>query len=170
MSFLLQPWHILLVAVCAWSMSVSNRFIEFQNAQIDALLQKLGKKRLLLNDDQRRLLAVKAHAIGRKTLLELTTISPYTTLFVTMRSHFMFGSRELTMLYRSSSPYGALVVANAHRTFAFSVNRTRVIVHSGGLPGPCRPVASNSVSASILAVESGATMLTAGYKRSASSR
>ncbi len=32
------------------------------------------KKRLLLDDDQRRLLAVKAHAIGRKALREITTI------------------------------------------------------------------------------------------------
>ena len=33
-----------------------------------------GKKRILLSDDQRRLLAVKGKALGRKTLLELTTI------------------------------------------------------------------------------------------------
>jgi len=50
------------------------QIIEFQNAQIETLLKKLGKKRLLLDDTQRRLLAVKAHAIGRKALLELTTI------------------------------------------------------------------------------------------------
>ncbi|MCP4855009.1 MAG: hypothetical protein GY903_11005, partial [Fuerstiella sp.] len=51
-----------------------QQVIQFQNAQIEALLKKLGKKRLLLDDDQRRLLAVKAHAIGRKALLELTAI------------------------------------------------------------------------------------------------
>jgi len=51
-----------------------QQIIEFQNAQIDALLKQLGKKRLLLNDDQRRILAVKAHAIGLKALRELTTI------------------------------------------------------------------------------------------------
>lgn len=51
-----------------------QQIIEFQNAQIEALLKQLGKKRLLLNNDQRRLLAVKAHAIGLKALLELTTI------------------------------------------------------------------------------------------------
>ena len=51
-----------------------QQIIEFQNAQIEALLKKLGRKRLLLDNAQRRLLAVKAHAIGRKALLELTTI------------------------------------------------------------------------------------------------
>ncbi|MEO1999274.1 MAG: hypothetical protein ABGZ17_28855, partial [Planctomycetaceae bacterium] len=74
MSFLLQPWHILLAALCGMVNERQQQIIQFQNAQIEALLKKLGHKRLLLDDDQRRLLAVKAHAIGRKTLLELTTI------------------------------------------------------------------------------------------------
>ena len=38
------------------------------------MLKLLGKKRLLLTDDQRRVLAVKGHALGRKALLKLTTI------------------------------------------------------------------------------------------------
>ena len=71
---LLQPWHILLATLCGLVNQRQQQIIEFQNAQIEALLKKLGMKRLLLDEDQRRLLAVKAHAIGRKTLLELTTI------------------------------------------------------------------------------------------------
>jgi len=73
MPFLLQPWHILLAALCGMVNERQQQIIEFQNAQIEALLKKPGKKRLLLDDDQRRLLAVKAHAIGCKTLPELTT-------------------------------------------------------------------------------------------------
>ena len=80
MSLVLQPWHILLAALCGIVNQRQQQIIEFQNAQIEALLQKLGKKRLLLNDDQRRLLAVKAHAIGRKALLELTTIVTLDTI------------------------------------------------------------------------------------------
>ena len=38
------------------------------------MMKALGKKRLLLTDNQRRLLAVKGKAIGRKALLQLTTI------------------------------------------------------------------------------------------------
>jgi hypothetical protein len=34
-----------------------QQIIQFQNDQIEALLKKLGKKRLLLEDDQRRLRA-----------------------------------------------------------------------------------------------------------------
>jgi putative transposase len=74
MSFLLRPWHILLVTICGLINQRQEQIIEFQNAQIEALLNKLGRKRLLLDDKQRRLLAVKAHVIGRKALLELTTI------------------------------------------------------------------------------------------------
>ncbi len=74
MSFILQPWHILLACLCGMANQRQQQIIQFQNAQIETLLKKLGKKRLLLDDDQRRLLAVKAHAIGRKALLELTTI------------------------------------------------------------------------------------------------
>ena len=48
--------------------------IEFQNAQIRILMDKVGRKRLLLSDDPRRVLAAKGKAIGRRALVELTTI------------------------------------------------------------------------------------------------
>lgn len=74
MSVLLQPWHILPACLCGPVNQRQQQIIEFQNTQVEALLTKLGKKRILLDDNQRRLLAVKVHAIGRKTLDELTTI------------------------------------------------------------------------------------------------
>ena len=67
MPFLFQPWHSLLAALCGMVNERQRQIIEFQNAQIEAVLRQLAKKRLLLNDDQRRLLVVKAHAIGRNT-------------------------------------------------------------------------------------------------------
>jgi putative transposase len=74
MNLILQPWHLVLVALSAWMNQRQQQIIEFQNAEIEALLKKLGQKRVLLTDDQRRLLAVKGKAIGRKALMELTTI------------------------------------------------------------------------------------------------
>ena len=74
MSFILQPWHIQLAALCGQTNQRQQQIIEFQNAQIEALLKMLGKKRLLLDHDRRSLLAVKAHAIGRKALRECTTV------------------------------------------------------------------------------------------------
>ncbi len=91
MSFLLEPWHILLAALCGTVNERQQQIIQFQNAQIEALLKKLGKKRLLLDDDQRRLLAVKGHAIGRKALLELTTIVTPDTI---LRWHRMLVARK----------------------------------------------------------------------------
>jgi len=74
MSCILQPWQILLATLCGLVQQRQQQIIEFQNAQISAMLQTLGHRRLLLDDVQRRLLAVQAHAIGRKALRELTTI------------------------------------------------------------------------------------------------
>ena len=74
MSFLLRPWHILLVTICGLLNLSQQQVIEFQNAQIAALLKQPGRKRLLLDDNQRRLLAVEGQAIGRKALFKLTTI------------------------------------------------------------------------------------------------
>ena len=69
----LHPWQLLLAILSGWVNQCQQEIIEFQNTQITALMQTLGQKRLL-DDDQRRLLAVKGKAIGRKTLLQLTTI------------------------------------------------------------------------------------------------
>ena len=74
MQFMLQPYHILVAALIGWANERQQQIIEFQNDQIKALLKKLGKKRLLLSDDQRRVLAVKGHALGWKAQLALTTI------------------------------------------------------------------------------------------------
>lgn len=74
MNFILKPWQLLFLVFCGWVHRRQTEIIEFQDAEIRALLEKLGKKRVLLSDDQRRLLAVKGKSIGRKALLELTTI------------------------------------------------------------------------------------------------
>ncbi len=56
MKFILQPWHLAFVLVSAWVNQRQQQIIEFQNAEIEALLKKLGKdgfligKRYLLMD------------------------------------------------------------------------------------------------------------------------
>ena len=44
----------LLAAFCGLVNERQQQIIQFQNAQIEALLKKLRKKRLLVDDDQRR--------------------------------------------------------------------------------------------------------------------
>jgi putative transposase len=74
MKFILQPWQLFCLILAGWINQRQQQIIDFQNAQIEALLKKLGKKRVLLTDNQRLILAVKGKALGRKALMELTTI------------------------------------------------------------------------------------------------
>jgi len=74
MNFLLQPWQLLLVILAGWINRQQQAIIEFQRTEIDVLKEKLGKKRLLLTDDQRRRLAVKGKFLGRKVLEEIGTL------------------------------------------------------------------------------------------------
>jgi hypothetical protein len=54
MTFLLHPWQLLLVILAGWVNQQQQQIIDFQRTEIDVLKEKLGKKRILLNDDQRR--------------------------------------------------------------------------------------------------------------------
>ena len=74
MNFILQPWQLLFVVFASWVHREQQKGIEFYQAQLDALMKAQGKKRLLLSDDQRRLLAVKGRSLGRKALIELSTV------------------------------------------------------------------------------------------------
>ena len=74
MSFILQPWQFFFVILVGWIHREQQKIIEFYRLQVEALMEAQGKKRLLLTDDQRRLLAVKGKSLGRKALMELTTI------------------------------------------------------------------------------------------------
>ena len=64
--FVLQPFHLLVVILAGWINRHQQTVINFQNAQIQVMMEKLGKKRILLTDDQRRRLAVKGKNLGRK--------------------------------------------------------------------------------------------------------
>ena len=57
MHAILKPWHILFAVLCGWLNERQQRVIEFQNDQIEVLFEKLGKKRVPLTDDRRRVLA-----------------------------------------------------------------------------------------------------------------
>ena len=66
MSFILQPWQLLLMVFASWVNREQQAIIAFYQVELDALMKSQGKKRLLLSDDQRRLLAVKGKSLGRK--------------------------------------------------------------------------------------------------------
>src|SRR5450432_389636 len=74
MSFVLQPWHLLLSIFAGWMNDEQKQWIEYLRTENQVLREKLGKKRILLNDDQRRRLAVKGKVLGRKLLVEIGTL------------------------------------------------------------------------------------------------
>jgi putative transposase len=73
MKFVLQPWQLLVVILVSWIQPQQQAIIEFQNEQIRSLLAAQGKKRVRLTDDQRRRLAVKGKALGRRALSQSDT-------------------------------------------------------------------------------------------------
>lgn len=74
MNFIFQPWHIWIFAVSAWVNREQAQAIEYLMAENRVLREKLGKGWILLNDDQRRRLAVKGKVLGRKALSGIATI------------------------------------------------------------------------------------------------
>ncbi len=71
---LLQPWKLFLLILAGWVNRQQQHTIEYVLAANRVLRQKLGKKRIMLNDDQRRKLAVKGKILGRKMLEQFATI------------------------------------------------------------------------------------------------
>ena len=70
-----QPWQFLLLILVGWINRSQQDAVEYLITENRILREKLGKKRILLNDDQRRRLAVKGKILGRKMLDQLATIA-----------------------------------------------------------------------------------------------
>jgi hypothetical protein len=81
LTFVLQPWQLLLLIVAGWINRQQQQVIDYLRTENQVLTEKLGKRRILLSDDQRRRLAVKAKLLGRKVLSEVgTLVTPDTLL------------------------------------------------------------------------------------------
>jgi putative transposase len=74
MKLQLHPWQMLLLILAGWINRRQQDAIEYLLNENRVLKEKLGKKRILLSDDQHRRLAVKGKILGRKMLEQLTTI------------------------------------------------------------------------------------------------
>ena len=74
MDFILQPWQLYLVILAGWMNRQQQEVITYLLTENRVLKEKFGKKRILLDDDQRRRLAVKGKVLGRKRLEEVGTL------------------------------------------------------------------------------------------------
>ncbi len=59
MKSVLQPWQLLLPILAGWINRHQQEVLEYLRAENQVLKLNLGKKRILLTDDQRRRLAIK---------------------------------------------------------------------------------------------------------------
>ena len=53
MNFLMQPWHLLVLSLASWLNREQQQAFEYLQVENSILREKLGKKRILLSDDQR---------------------------------------------------------------------------------------------------------------------
>ena len=74
MSFVLRPYQLLAAILAGWVNRDQQQRLEYQHTEMQVLKEILGTKRILLNDDQRRRLAVQGKALGRKVLGEIATL------------------------------------------------------------------------------------------------
>ena len=96
MPFSFQPWKIVLAALSELVRKEQEKVIDYLQLENQILREKLSGNRVLLNDDQRRLLAVKGKALGRQQLKKIATVAQADTI---LRWH-----RELVELNTYTKP------------------------------------------------------------------
>jgi hypothetical protein len=96
MDFILQPWQLFLMILAGWINHEQRDAIEYLRTENQVLKEKLGKKRILLNDDQHRRLAVAGKVLGRKRLEEIGTLLTPDTI---LRRHRLLGPKMWDLLF-----------------------------------------------------------------------
>ena len=76
----------MVIFLASWINRQQQEVIEYLRTENQILKEKLGKKRMLLNDDQRRRLAVKGKILGRRLLDEFGTLFSPGTILPCIRS------------------------------------------------------------------------------------
>src|SRR5713101_3425588 len=91
MNFILQPWQLFFLILAGWVNRQQQQVIDYLRTENQVLREKLGQRRILLNDDQRRRLAVKGKGLGRKLLEQIGTIVTPDTI---LRWHRMLVAKK----------------------------------------------------------------------------
>jgi putative transposase len=99
MATVLHPWQILVAAMAGWITRQQDSVIEYLHEENRVLKQQLWGRRLRLTDLQRRRLAVRGKAIGRRALTEVASLVTPDTI---LRWHRQLVARKWT--YKRRSP------------------------------------------------------------------
>ena len=67
----LDPFRFVVIAVSGWMNQRQLHVIDYLREENRVLRERLGGRRVRLNDDQRRRLAAQAKGLGRKLLAEV---------------------------------------------------------------------------------------------------
>ena len=81
LEFILKPWHVIVLSLASHLNREQQCIIEYIQMENQVLREKLGKKRILLNDAQRRRLAVKGKALGSRAV-SCTILSGFVPLLL----------------------------------------------------------------------------------------
>jgi transposase InsO family protein len=113
MNFVLQPWQLLLAILAGWINRQQQEVIEYLRTENQILKEKLGKRRIVLTDDQRRRLAVKGKVLGRKVLESIGTLFTPDTI---LRWHRLLVAKKWDYSDRGKTKPGRPPVADEIRT------------------------------------------------------
>ena len=69
-----KPLVMLLLMLAGWINRQQQDVIDYLKEENKILREKLGKKRVILNDDQRRRLAIKGKTLGRRLLEDICCV------------------------------------------------------------------------------------------------
>src|SRR5687767_8803773 len=76
-----DPFHLLLFSLAGWMNNQhQQRAVDYLLEENRVLREHLGTRRIRFTDDQRRRLAVRAKALGRKVLTQIATLVTPDTL------------------------------------------------------------------------------------------
>ena len=123
MSKVLDPFRFVLIVVGGWMNQNQQLAIDYLREENRVLREQLGGRRLRLNDDQRRRLAVKAKGLGRKLLAELATIVTPETLLVWHRRLVDGSDRRGPGRPRTGAEIEALVIRMAEENRSWGYRR-----------------------------------------------
>jgi hypothetical protein len=97
----LSPIQFLALLFAGWINREQLHAIEYLQTECAVLRELLGKRRLRLNDDQRRRLAMTGRTLGRSRLAEFATIVAPDTI---LRWHRLLVARKWDFSHKRSSP------------------------------------------------------------------
>jgi putative transposase len=120
------PLHLMLAALFGWLEREQRDVIDFLREENRVLRAQLGGRRIRLNDDQRRRLAVIGQRLGRRLLTEVATLVTPDTI---LRWHRELIARKWTFTS------GRVGRPGVHAEIAVSPSTWRPRIQAGAIRG-----------------------------------